>query len=71
MEGSLPPRASDILAVRMGKVSHPLDLQPCWLLLGLAPTYMRASRVKTFFRDQHVLLFVSFKGSVRASAVLH
>src|ERR1700740_2712781 len=41
MEGSLPPRASDILAVRMGKVSHPLDLQPCWLLLGLAPTGKR------------------------------
>src|ERR1700751_5934589 len=33
--------------------------------VGFAPTYMRASRVKMFFRDQHFLLFVSFKGSSR------
>jgi hypothetical protein len=39
--------------------------------VGFAPTYMRASRVKTFFRDQHFLFFVSFKGSSRAGAVLH
>jgi hypothetical protein len=34
--GSLPPHASDVLAVRIGqltaKVFHLLDLQPCWLL---------------------------------------
>src|SRR5215470_16221171 len=34
--GSLPPRASDVLAVRIGQLTaevfHLLDLQPCWLL---------------------------------------
>src|SRR5262249_8221576 len=34
--GSLPPRASDMLAVRIGQLTaevfHLLDLQPCWLL---------------------------------------
>src|SRR5262249_4351112 len=33
---SLPPRASDMLAVRIGQLTaevfHLLDLQPCWLL---------------------------------------
>jgi len=33
--------------------------------VGFAPTYMRASRVKTFFSRTTFLLFVSFKGSLR------
>src|SRR5215472_3635290 len=36
VRGSLPPRASDMLAVRIGQLTaevfHLLDLQPCWLL---------------------------------------
>jgi hypothetical protein len=37
--GSLPPRASDILAVRIGQLTaevfHLLDLRPCWPLPDL------------------------------------
>jgi hypothetical protein len=36
VRGSLPPRVSDMLAVRIGQLTaevfHLLDLQPCWLL---------------------------------------
>src|SRR5215813_9337128 len=36
VRGSLPPRVSDMLAVRNGQLTaevfHLLDLQPCWLL---------------------------------------
>jgi hypothetical protein len=39
VRGSLPPRVSDMLAVRTGQLTaevfHLLDLQPCWLLRRL------------------------------------
>ena len=50
VRGSLPPRVSDMQAVRIGQLSaevfHLLDLQPCWLLL-----------------DFHHLLLAGFTGA--------
>jgi hypothetical protein len=36
--------------------------------VGLAPTYMRAPRVKTFFRDQHFFSSYVSRGFARAQS---
>src|SRR6516162_6097969 len=50
--GSLPNRASDMLAVRIGQLTaevfHLLDLQPCWLLRS--STDQNANTTSTTFR---------------------